>query len=991
MKIHEYREMMKYLTRPDVSKIEIPTPVPQAPVEPQGLSDEEHAAILNERAQAKQNYATGGRVGYAEGSVAKSTKNKLIDDFLKEELKNNKGKITNQSSADLAEKFNNKYPDKEFYFNGELSPVDHKSIHYRISNNPEFKKNIPLIIGRRIDPVYEDKINKALDVYKKLSDEEKRALRTGGVGHTGALDKFMEDNDLFRESSKYGNKMDQKGLDKNLFSRKLKESGIERPEALSLEENSKNQKLRRKEILNEISSTGYEKHIEDFKRNLQEHLGIEKSELSTGRKMFPLDLAHRTDIDQLYALGQKMDPSDLGVDYYKTNREGYKSMEAKLSDLYDEQNKLYKQAKKLDKVPEPLSKKIFLNNDEILQTIGESPFKDKLKPITINPITLEVKRGSVITDDVTKQLGMGLVETPMNKMKIGSEEDAIIKLNLAQQVVDEANQLGLIKNVDASRKAANEFVVGKPLSTTASNMLSSFPAQFGESALVGNLSKAAKGYWNLTGGIYNPIGGAVFNSEEMQKKGLDEKESAYFGGVKAIFEDSPNFAIGVTKAIGNKILPAPVRQLISDGEEKGFFDTALNDKTVDISNVPYIGSDWYAKQKSDKEKIDNHLNYALRKELAKQNIASNPYGVMSDLGTVEGAQENYATPEQKDRTLNNARQILLRDEDIRKKYEAEKPTSTTGVEFKIGGRVGYANGSDDDLEIPTLSNQETPMSGIYNSKRLGPEDAISRYQPYSELELLGNISAKKPNYQIEEEYMQNEMPIYEPRDTIPKGSRPVMPNAYDNGPNDGIISLATGGRASFQTGGSANFLKMLRNISDSVRELKNSTHMLGYTARSSGITKAAEEALTPYAGGFKGNKHETLIQKIETAKEHLPKEYHGVLDEMKAYADKHAYDAVDDMAKALDKTIDPNLKFENLSKKMFPMEDPLNDAFIIIDPEKGHSVGRYVQRHTVDQETGRGIIQTMDTWDPVNRKFLPEGEQKLIGVESIEKGKEGLN
>jgi hypothetical protein len=207
----------------------------------------------------------------------------------------------------------------------------------------------------------------------------------------------------------------------------------------------------------------------------------------------------------------------------------------------------------------------------------------------------------------------------------------------------------------------------------------------------------------------------------------------------------------------------------------------------------------------------------------------------------------------------------------------------------------------------------------------------------------------------------------------------------------GNYAFATGGRASFQTGGSANFLKMLRNISDSVRELKNSTHMLGYTAKSEGIAKAAEEALTPYAGGFKGNKHETLLQKIQNAKEHLPKEYHGVLDEMKSYADKHAYDAVDDMAKALDKTIDPNLKFENLSKKMFPMEDPLNDAFIIIDPEKGHSVGRYVQRHTVDQNTGRGIIQTVDTWDPVNKRFLTEEEQKLIGVQSIEKGKEGLN
>jgi len=204
-------------------------------------------------------------------------------------------------------------------------------------------------------------------------------------------------------------------------------------------------------------------------------------------------------------------------------------------------------------------------------------------------------------------------------------------------------------------------------------------------------------------------------------------------------------------------------------------------------------------------------------------------------------------------------------------------------------------------------------------------------------------------------------------------------------------NYATGGRVGFQVGGSANFLKMLRNISDSIRELKNSTHMLGYTAKSEGVAKAAEEALAPYAGGFKGNKHETLLQKIQNAKEHLPKEYHGVLDEMKSYADKHAYDAVDDMAKALDKIVDPNLKFENLSKKMFPMEDPLNDAFIIIDPEKGHSVGRYVQRHTINPETGRGIIQTVDTWDPVNRRFLPNEEHKLIGVESIEKGKEGLN
>jgi hypothetical protein len=110
----------------------------------------------------------------------------------------------------------------------------------------------------------------------------------------------------------------------------------------------------------------------------------------------------------------------------------------------------------------------------------------------------------------------------------------------------------------------------------------------------------------------------------------------------------------------------------------------------------------------------------------------------------------------------------------------------------MGGRIGYRDGSKDKNEIPTLK-QETPLSSIYSSKRLGPEDPISKYESYSELELLGNISAKKPNYEIEEENMLDVMPIYEPRDTVPKGSRPVMPNIYDRGPSDGILRLSKGG------------------------------------------------------------------------------------------------------------------------------------------------------------------------------------------------------
>lgn len=78
--------------------------------------------------------------------------------------------------------------------------------------------------------------------------------------------------------------------------------------------------------------------------------------------------------------------------------------------------------------------------------------------------------------------------------------------------------------------------------------------------------------------------------------------------------------------------------------------------------------------------------------------------------------------------------------------------------------------------------------------RLGPEQPLSKYKSYSELELLGNIEAKKPNFQILEENILDVMPMYNPKDIVPKGAIPVMPNEYDRRPNDGILELARGGR-----------------------------------------------------------------------------------------------------------------------------------------------------------------------------------------------------
>jgi hypothetical protein len=62
-----------------------------------------------------------------------------------------------------------------------------------------------------------------------------------------------------------------------------------------------------------------------------------------------------------------------------------------------------------------------------------------------------------------------------------------------------------------------------------------------------------------------------------------------------------------------------------------------------------------------------------------------------------------------------------------------------------------------------------------------------------------------------------------------------------------------------------------------------------------------------------------------------------------------------------------------------------------MDPKRENMRGRYVQKYVIDPETKRGMIQTFDTFDPENKRWLSEDEWKLRGTESYEKGKEGLN
>jgi hypothetical protein len=77
------------------------------------------------------------------------------------------------------------------------------------------------------------------------------------------------------------------------------------------------------------------------------------------------------------------------------------------------------------------------------------------------------------------------------------------------------------------------------------------------------------------------------------------------------------------------------------------------------------------------------------------------------------------TQEEKQQYKQNVlNKLLERDASLKEKYYAEE--KPTGVEFKIGGRVGYAEGSDGELEIPTLNEdsyfgkslKDLPKEGI---------------------------------------------------------------------------------------------------------------------------------------------------------------------------------------------------------------------------------------------------------------------------------------
>ena len=267
-----------------------------------------------------------------------------------------------------------------------------------------------------------------------------------------------------------------------------------------------------------VGGKGYKDHLIKFKKEVAEVLGIPKIERKTSAltssDFTPIDMAHRTDMDFLKLIKDPIRAEDFGPDFYNLNRKTIKKLENKLEPLYLEQSKLLKKAKKLDRVPKELQTQINNNNIKILNSFEDFPqIANRIKPITINPKNLNIYRG---VQDVTKELGVGMVDKAMKDIKVGSQEDFIIKANLAEQIKSEALESGLLKNKKLADKKLNKFFKTKRIEGPK---------------LKSVVIPGAQSFADFTSSIIDDIAKGAYGKAALKKLGL---LGTYFGGKDAV-------------------------------------------------------------------------------------------------------------------------------------------------------------------------------------------------------------------------------------------------------------------------------------------------------------------------------------------------------------------------------------------------------------------------------------------------------------------------
>jgi len=313
------------------------------------------------------------------------------------------------------------------------------------------------------------------------------------------------------------------------------------------------------------------------------------------------------------------------------------------------------------------------------------------------------------------------------------------------------------------------------------------------------------------------------SSSKLSKKELKKSSKGLYAEVIPGQKNLDNYLMDIASEVkAGKILSPTLKVLGPLGTAVGAYDVAESykeGKPLPETAGAFLGVDPIIESIREEYRSTPETK-EIKKRIRTEELASGEYTPGLDiLPSVDVSKP--VTEIEKQKIIAEEKKIKkqLEEEKLTRKKEREKilnyvkerfsPIAEEDrIEMKEGGFVEFGDPETWKEKASQFMNRaihnrpiEKSMSSTYGKyinqiagTRLQPEEPLSKYKSYSELELLGNISAKKPNYEIEEEYMYNVMPMYEPKDIVPKGSRPVMPNEYNRGPSDGILELAMGGR-----------------------------------------------------------------------------------------------------------------------------------------------------------------------------------------------------
>jgi len=406
-------------------------------------------------------------------------------------------------------------------------------------------------------------------------------------------------------------------------------------------------------------------------------------------------------------------------------------------------------------------------NDDVLTTksirdlvdMGDPRFKeyketfDEIKQLKktpyINPVTKEETNLLNALQQATgnkQPLNIdhleGVKDNPLNKLAVSTYK-ANTGANIKDITEEELSILGRKKftpeqNIERLTKftdrrllkeAASGFEkVKTPLETLAikkSNVLFSDPIGIGnflETSLGQTLSKSTPNLLRataklsaVTGTPINALLGVAINAEENKEKGLGDLETIAAGAYKGSTQDLLNFG----DLIFRKLPVATYEKFV---EDKPFLESLLNKPEYFEFADRQINK--YASEKSIKDRIENRAEYEVRKSIPI-NISD------TEVPTTMTSKEFNDLKETKKNEILNA------NPNLKQLYEGEviqqpKPVTPqqsmlgpivfpkyTQEELNLakGGRVKFASGSDDpesDLYIPPLN--EKTISGTNISK-----------------------------------------------------------------------------------------------------------------------------------------------------------------------------------------------------------------------------------------------------------------------------------